>query len=339
MFCTVTRMYSLLFILTDSISRFILPEAHVESKGSFSAVSSLTEKVDDAFMLILIISLVLLALVTFFMIFFVIRYRQKKNPTPSEVRESLLLEITWTVIPTILVFIMFYVGWANFLTLREVPEDAMPVKVKARMWSWQFEYENGRKSDVLRVPAGQPVKLLITSSDVLHSLFIPAFKLKEDAVPGMETTLWFYSDRQGEYDIYCTEYCGTGHSAMNSKVVVMSGDEFSLWHSRGKEKKGEPALPPSVTELLDENGCLDCHSVDGTTVAGPTFKGIFGRSAVVVTDGKEHEIVVNEEYLKRSILAPDADIVKGYPEIMPSYEGELSGEQIEDIIKYLKGLR
>jgi cytochrome c oxidase subunit 2 len=262
--------------LIDTVYSYTLPAVHLSDKGSFSSVSNLADRVHQSFFLILVISVVLLTLVTFFMIFFVLRYRQKKNPTPEEVKEPLLLEITWTIIPTILVFIMFYVGWKNFVPLRTIPENAMPVKVTSRMWSWQFEYANGKKSSTLRIPLKQPVKLVMTSDDVIHSLFIPDFKIKEDAVPGMETTLWIISNERGEHDIFCAEYCGKGHSSMNSKVIV-------------------------VTE--------------------------------------EREITVDEEYLMKSILSPEADIVKDYPNIMPSFEGELSEEEIASIIQYIKTIK
>ncbi len=329
-------MLSLLLKLADRINPFIIPYGHLTNTGSYSTVPDLAEKVNDAFLLILVISLVLLALVTFFMVYFAVRYRASKNPEPEEVKESLLLEIAWTVIPTILVFIMFYVGWENFVSLREVPENAMPVKVTARMWSWQFEYRNGIKSSVLRVPVNKPVNLLMTSKDVIHSLFIPEFKIKEDVVPGMETYLWLVSDKEGKYDIYCAEYCGRGHSAMNSKVEVISEEAFINWYETAGKKDAAPA---QISELLDEGGCLDCHSTDGSEIVGPTFKGIYGRKSIVVTEGVEREIIADDEYLKKSILYPNADIAKGYPEIMPSFEGEFTEEEINTIILYLKNLK
>ncbi len=303
-------MLSLLLKLADMINPFIIPHGHLSNKGSYSTVPDLAGKVNDAFLLILLISLVLLALVTFFMVYFAIRYRASKNPEPQEVKESLLLEIAWTIIPTILVFIMFYVGWENFVSLREVPKNAMPVKVTARMWSWQFEYRNGIKSSVLKVPVNKPVNLLITSEDVIHSLFIPEFKIKEDAVPGMETYLWLISGKEGKYDIYCAEYCGRGHSAMNSQVEVISEEEFINWYETAGEKEAAPA---QISELLDEGGCLDCHSTDGSEIAGPSFKGIYGRKSIVITKGEEREIIADDQYLRSSILKPEADIVKGYP--------------------------
>ncbi|RJQ20591.1 MAG: cytochrome c oxidase subunit II [Nitrospiraceae bacterium] len=193
--------------------------------------------VRGVFLFIAGVSVVMLVLVTSIMVFFLIKYDRKRNPTASDIEGNLPLEISWVVIPTVLVVAMFYYGWTGFSVMREPPADAMNVKVSARMWSWSFTYENGKKSGELTVPLNRPVKLIITSEDVIHSLFIPAFRVKEDAVPGMETYLWFLPDRTGSYDLFCSEYCGAGHHAMVSKVIVMSREDFSRWYEK-KEKDG-----------------------------------------------------------------------------------------------------
>jgi cytochrome c oxidase subunit 2 len=298
-----------------------------------SGISNTASKVDSAFLFIVGSSVVLLVLVTFFMVFFVIRYSRKKNPNPEQIEGNVLLEIIWTVIPTLLVMVMFYVGWSNFSYIRNSPDDAMPVKVTGMMWSWQFEYKNGKQSDVLNVPLGKPVRLVLTSSDVIHSLYIPAFRIKEDAVPGLKTHLWFKANELGSYDIFCTEYCGTGHSHMRSKVVVMADNEFDKWYesaeARGEKDRG--------LKLLQVKGCLGCHTTDGTKKIGPTFKGIFGRKETVITDGKEHEINVDEAFLRKAVLQPGADLVKGYPKIMPKLP--VTPEELDAIIVALKELK
>jgi len=329
-------MFLIINKLLELSDLFFIPFCHAPNKGSYSTVPDLAGKVNEASVLVLVISIVLLAVVTFFMIYFAVKYRASKNPVSKKVKESLWLEITWTVIPTILVFIIFYVGWENFISMRRTPDNSMPVKVVARMWSWSFEYENGLKSDLLRVPVGRPVKLSITSTDVIHSLFIPELRLKEDAVPGMVTSMWLFSDRQGEYDILCAEYCGQRHSYMMSKVIAMEPDEFSAWYESSDKKADAPA---DVASILDDHGCLDCHSTDGSVIVGPTFKGIYGRKTIVISNGKEQELVADDVYLKRAILYPDKDIVKDYPEGMPSFEGEISEEELKLIIEYLKGLK
>src|SRR5512147_2404417 len=190
---------------------------------------------DSTFYFILGISVTLLLANTAVMIYFVIRYSRERNPVPEDVHENLPLEIVWTVVPTILVLAIFFVGLKGFQYMRTVPPDAMPVKVMARQWSWTFTYENGREDSVLRVPVRKPVKLLITSADVLHSLYIPAYRIKEDCVPGMETHLWFLPDEVGSYDLFCTEYCGVEHSAMITKVEVVSQKDFDEWYQGEKQ--------------------------------------------------------------------------------------------------------
>lgn len=287
----------------------------------------------------MVICLALLGLVTFFMIFLAVRYRRGKNPNPEDISGSLPLEITWTVVPAILVFIMFWYGWVNFKAMRTVPEKAFNVNVTARMWSWSFEYPDGFKTTTLMVPAGRPVNLDIISEDVLHSLFIPAFKIKEDAVPGMHTRLWFTAPAPGEYTIFCSEYCGQGHSSMISKVVAMTEKDFSTWYQTHGDKEAVGKAVPDVPKLLDEHGCLDCHTTDGSELTGPSFKGIYGRKIVVISRGKERALTVDDAYLLSSVLYPDKDIVKGYEDIMPSFKDELSEKELAAIINYLKELK
>ncbi|HET6514841.1 MAG TPA: cytochrome c oxidase subunit II [Thermodesulfovibrionales bacterium] len=294
--------------------------------------SNSAQNVDSTLYYILSVEVILLALVTFAMIFFVVKYNRRKNANPQSVEGGIFLEILWTVIPTLLVLGMFYLGWRSFVQIRKVPEDALVIGVTARQWSWQFRYDNGKQSDTLRVPLDRPVKLILKSQDVLHSFSVPAFRIKEDCVPGMETYLWFTAKEAGSYDIFCTEYCGLGHSAMLSKVVVLSDRDFHDWY-RGRE--GEEVS--EGLKLLEGKGCLGCHTTDGTKKIGPTFKGVYGRAEDVLTDGKERKIVVDESYLRRSILEPHADIVKGYPPIMPVIP--VTKEELDVIIEYMKNLK
>ncbi len=297
----------------------------------FWGPSNTAGKVDTAFLFIVAACVFLLAVVTFVMVFFLIKYNRNRHPQHEEVKESVLLEIIWTVIPTILVLLMFYFGWVDFDYIRNSPKDAMPVNVIARQWSWLFQYENGKQSDLLRVPLNKPVKLILTSQDVIHSLYIPAYRIKEDCVPGMKTHLWFTATQTGSYDIFCTEYCGVGHSHMLSKVIVMSGSDFAEWY----KSAGGPG--EKVLKLLQEKGCIGCHSTDGSRKTGPTLKGIFGTKVTVLTNGKEIEIIVNEEYLKKSILEPGADVVRGYQNIMPAIP--VTKEELEEITDYIESLK
>ena len=211
---------------------------------------NLSSPADSVFFFILGIAVTFLSVNTAVMIYFVIRYSRKRNPNPEDVKENTTIEIIWTVIPTILVLIIFFAGWKGFQYMRTVPPDSMPVKVTAREWSWTFDYENGKETSVLKVPIRKPIKLIITSADVLHSLYIPAYRIKEDCVPGRETYLWFLPDELGSYDLFCTEYCGVGHSAMITKVEVMSEKDFDEWYG-GKEKTG--AATAAKTGVITRN--------------------------------------------------------------------------------------
>lgn len=307
----------------------------------------LTNPADTAFFFVMSISVTLLVLITGLMIFFVIRYSRKRNPTPEDIKENLPIEILWTVIPTVLVLVIFWVGLKGFLYMRAAPPEAMPVKVIARQWSWTFTYQNGKQDSVLRVPLQKPVKLLLTSADVVHSLFIPAYRIKEDCVPGMETHLWFLPDELGSYDLFCSEYCGVSHSAMITKVEVMTEKDFNAWYQGETQKASSPGggtakkkEPTGIdaAKLMELKGCLACHSLDGSAKIGPTFKGVFGKKETVIRNGKDVEIIVNDDFIRQTLLEPEKDRVKGFPPVMPSQKGLLTGKEIDAIITYLRTL-
>jgi cytochrome c oxidase subunit 2 len=300
----------------------------------FGAVGILGKEADWVFLFILVICLALLILITALMAYFVIRYR--KNPAPAQIEGNRLLETAWTVVPLFLVITMFYYGSIAYTERQRFPDGAMVVNVTARQWSWSFEYENGRQSTVLNIPVGRPVRLTLSSPDVIHSLYVPAFRVKEDVVPGMERALWFTADEKGPYDLFCTEYCGLGHSKMLSSVVVMPVEEFKEWLAL---ETGTDEVAKKGAELIKIKGCTVCHTEDGTPLIGPSFKGMFGRRSLVVTDGREREVEVDEGYIRRSMLEPRADVVKGFPPIMPSQKGVVSEEEMEAIIEYLKTLK
>jgi cytochrome c oxidase subunit II len=299
----------------------------------FLGPSNTAGKVEDAFIFIAVSCVVLFAIVTICMVVFLIRYDRSRHPRPEHVQENVVLEIIWTVVPTILVIIMFYVGWVNFDYIRNPPPDALTVNVTARQWSWLFEYDNGKQSDVLNVPLGRPVKLILTSADVIHSLFIPAYRIKEDCVPEMKTHLWFTADEVGSYDIFCTEYCGLGHSHMRSKINVVSADDFAKWHN-AEEGKTPAELGPKI---LQAKGCLGCHSLDGTVKIGPTFKKLFNRTEAVIIRGVEKNTVVDETFIRNQILFPRSVNIKGYPDIMPQIP--LTDTELKTIIAYLETIK
>lgn len=195
----------------------------------FDDISNFVNSFDATFLFVLIVSIFFLVLITFLMIFFIIKYNRKRNPKGSNIHGNLALEITWTSIPTILVLIMFWYGWQGYLETVNVPENAMPINVTASMWKWNFEYKDGKQTDTLYVPVGQPIKLILHSNDVNHAFFIPAFRLKKDIFPNRERIAWFIANKVGEYNIACAEYCGMNHSYMASKIVVLSDEDFKNW--------------------------------------------------------------------------------------------------------------
>jgi cytochrome c oxidase subunit 2 len=298
---------------------------------TYKVGATAAEAVDNIFLFIVSVSVVLLLLITGLMIWFAIKYNRKRHPVAEPVKQRAWLEITWTVIPTILVLVMFFYGYEGFKLMRDVPDDAMTVNVTGRMWEWSFEYENGKQTDKLYVPRGKAIKLLLKSLDVLHSFYIPKYRVKEDVVPGRETYLWFKPQTVGPSDIFCAEYCGQRHAYMLSQVIVMEEEEFQQWYG----KTGEPPGEMSAQAIMEDLGCLDCHNLDDSAGDRFSLKGIFGKKRIVIKDGKEIEVTADEDYLRRSIMEPGAEIVKGQENIMETPE-ELTEEKLKIIIGFLK---
>lgn len=309
------------------------------------APASTTETVDNVMLFIVAISVVLLIGVTATMIFFVFKYHRKKGYKPVDIHGNLLLEIIWIGIPTLLVLTMFYYGYLGFSKIRYIPEDAFEINVTARMWSWDFNYPNGKKTDSLYIPVGQPIKLLMESADVNHSLFIPAFRIKEDVIAGRTNYLSFTAQTEGRYDIACAEYCGLKHSMMYTAVIAMDQKDFDKWYNDSEneiESQEEVVMTkfeiPGIN-LLQEKGCMTCHTIDGSEKLAPSFKGIVGTKRIVITDGEEREIIVDEEYIRKSILFPNADIVKGFAfGMMPSQTYNLNEEELEIVVESITSI-
>jgi cytochrome c oxidase subunit 2 len=299
----------------------------------FSGPALSSGKVGGAFFFIAAVSLVLLVIIVGTMLYFVIRYRRSRHPEAARTRENLALEIAWTAIPVLLVLLMFYFGYADFEYIRNPPANAMVVDVVGRQWSWLFKYPNGKQEDVLRVPVNTPVNLIMTSADVIHSFFVPAFRIKEDCVPGMKTHLWFQATETGSYQVFCTEYCGQGHSHMRSQVVVMPQADYEKWYQAAEE--AGPAA--EGLKLLRSKGCLGCHTITGEKKVGPTYKGLFGETETVVTDGKKRTVTVDAAFIKHYVRDPNVDRVPGYPAIMPKIE--VTDEELDKIVAYLETLK
>ncbi|MBE0496768.1 MAG: cytochrome c oxidase subunit II [Campylobacterales bacterium] len=309
-------------------------------------VSSFAKDVDLAIWVVIGMSLGIFVIVVGVMFYFLYKYSAKRHRRDQikNIEHNLVLEIMWTVIPTFLLGVMFYYGYTSLKVMREIPEDNLHVKVTGQMWFWTHEYPNGKVTNDLYVPVGVNIKLDIGAklNDVLHSYYVPAFRIKQDAVPGKVYSAWFRADKTGSYDVLCAEYCGTRHSYMLSKIHVIDKERFDTWYdSDQKTPFDEPGVlvaqeHPGLAHL-EANGCTGCHSLDGSVVVGPSFQGIFGRTFNVEEGGTLKEVLADEAYLKRSILDPDGQIVEGFSGgMMQSYEGVLSDEQIDEIVDYFK---
>ncbi len=295
--------------------------------------STLAPGIDSLFYFVLWTSVILFVLVVAGMVYFAIRYRRTHaGERPEPIRESKLLEVSWIVIPTILVLLVFNWGFKAFIEAGVAPPNSYEITVRGGQWNWEFQYPNGVTSNELHVPVDRPVRLTMSSRDVIHSLFIPAFRVKHDVLPNRYTSLWFEATRQDTFDIFCTEYCGTQHSAMDALVVVQSQGAFDDWLASGG---GLEDLPPVElgAALYEQQGCAACHSLDGSQMTGPTFQNLAGSTAEL-SDGSTVEVDAN--YLRSSILEPGAQIVAGYQNLMPSQYSDLSEEQLTGLIAFIQ---
>jgi cytochrome c oxidase subunit II len=297
--------------------------------------STSTGTVDGLFNFLMWISVVCSIALMGAMIYFVTKYKagsRRDKPEPSTDHNT-FLELLWSIVPMPFVIAMFVWGFQGFMELRTSPRDAYEVHAQGQKWKWLFTYENGHVDDVLHVPVGRKVRVVVSSVDVLHSLYLPMFRQKIDAVPGRYTELWFEANKAGDFPVFCAEYCGTSHSDMITSVVVHEEGGFEKWLA-DVERLIDLMPPLELGEkMYNQQGCATCHSLDGTVKTGPSFKGIFGKSETM-QDGTT--VVVDENYIRESILEPQAKIVSGFPPAMPTYKGKLSDKKIQGLIEFIK---
>jgi cytochrome c oxidase subunit 2 len=296
--------------------------------------STIAKQIDFAWDVVTWVSIFFFLLIIGAMCWFVYRYRRRAaGEKTSTVDHNLQLEVTWTIVPLAIVIGLFVVGFRGYVNAAVAPGDAYEIRVVAQKWSWTFFYPNGAKSlGELVVPAGRPVKLTMSAKDVLHSLYIPEFRVKQDVVPGAYTSLWFEALEPGETVIECTEYCGKDHSNMLAKVRVLDSTAFTDWVE--KANAAVAGLPPEkVGEGVYHKICETCHSTDGTIKQAPSFKGLFGKQEEM---GDGSKVAVDDNYLRESILNPTAKIVKGFQGVMPPFQGVLSEQEINGLIAFIK---
>lgn len=298
------------------------------------AASTNATQVDALFLFLVVVALGVTTLIAGLIVFFMIKYRRRaEDELPPQITGSLKLEFAWTIIPFGFFMLIFFWGAGIYLNTAQPPNNAMPVYVVAKQWMWKFQHSGGQSEiDELHVPVGRPVKLIMTSQDVIHSFFVPDFRIKQDVLPDRYTTIWFQATQSGEYRIFCAQYCGTSHAQMLGTVIVMEPAVFQQWLSGGTTTALSPV--EAGQKLFAQLGCSSCHKLDGTGVA-PSFAGRFGKS-VQTTDGRT--LTVDENYLRTCILYPDRQRTAGYQPLMPSFFGRIDESQLLNLIDYIKSL-
>ncbi|MGC4122231.1 MAG: cytochrome c oxidase subunit II [Myxococcales bacterium] len=312
----------------------------MSSGGSFwlpEQASTVAGQVDAGWDLVLWVSAFFFVLVVGGMSFFAIRYRRRtEEELPNAPDHNTRIEIVWTAIPVAIVLVLFVVGFKGFLNQQIAPANALEVSVTAEKWMWTFAYPNGAISvNELKVPLGRPVKLVMSSKDVIHSFYVPEFRLKKDVVPSSYTTAWFEATELGLKTITCTEFCGTGHSAMRGKLEVMAEKDFNEWLESGAEEKDVPPVLAGE-KLSTKLACTTCHTTDGKPGTGPTWKGL-AEHDVQLADGST--VKADEQYLRESITDPNAKVVKGFQPVMPVFKGLVSQKQLDALVAYIKSLK
>ena len=295
--------------------------------------STMAGRVDALFFFLVAVSIFFVTLIFVLIVFFAIKYRRRAaGERPEPIEGSFWLEVIWSVIPLGLTMVMFVWGAIIYIDMYNPPDDALEISIVGRQWMWKAQHPEGQSEiNELHVPLGQPVKLMMTSEDVIHDFFLPAFRVKQDVLPGRYTTLWFEATKAGEYPLYCAEYCGTQHSGMIGRIVVLEPAEFQKWLSGGATGMSMADLGES---LFQRFGCHTCHRGAGTP-QGPALTGLFGKT--VKLEGGATAIV-DEDYIRESIIDPRAKIVAGYQPIMPTFKGLISEEGLLQLIAYIKSL-
>ena len=303
-----------------------------------SPSSTIAGEVDALFNFVLYVSIVFFLIVVVGSAYFAFRYRKKaKDQLDTAPSHNIKLELAWTIIPVILVFTVFFWGFRVFLKMHVVPKDAVDIKVTAQKWFWSFDYvkEGITSLNELVVPVDKPVQLTMSSTDVIHSFYVPGFRVKLDVLPNRYTVTWFEANRPGSYDLFCAEYCGTGHSEMIGKVRAVSDREYQDWLDTAGLGGEDVPLVELGAKVYTAKACVTCHSIDGRPNIGPSLQGRYNTQQQM-DDGTT--VTVDENYLRESILNPTAKVAQGYQSVMPSYQGLLKDREIDAIIEYIKSL-
>jgi cytochrome c oxidase subunit 2 len=294
--------------------------------------------VDNLYFFLVYLGVFFFLLIAGLLTYFVIRYRRRgpDDRTPH-ITHNHKLEVTWTVIPLAIVMVIFFWGFHTYMDAAVSPGEAMEIQVTAKKWLWQFEYPNGvRTLNELHVPLGKPVRLVMTSEDVIHSFYVPTFRIKQDVVPDTYTQLWFTATEPGLHRLLCAEYCGRSHSDMMGKIFVDDEKKYNDWLETGGDEGKNMPLAQFGAMLYQTRGCHTCHSLDGSRGEGPSFRGVFGHQ-ITLQGGAA--ITADENYIRESILRPQAKVVAGFQPIMPTFEGMLREREINALVEFIKSQR
>jgi cytochrome c oxidase subunit II len=305
--------------------------------------SSMARAIDTLHFTVILTTFAGVALCALIAIVFLVKYRRRDGDGPTP-RITAPRYLEATIVTTLLALFVgwWVVGFRQYRELETAPPDSMPVYVTAKQWMWKFAYPAGPTStDVLTVPVGKPVKLIMSSRDVIHGFYVPAFRIKQDVVPGRATTVWFEAVTPGVYDILCTQYCGTRHSFMRGQVVALEQADFARWLDAAQldhvGAKGDgQGLAARGRDVAAEHGCLRCHSLDGGASIGPTWLGAFG-SRRTLANGES--VVIDEAYLTESMMDPNAKVAAGFASVMPTYQGALVPADVAAIVELIRSLR
>jgi cytochrome c oxidase subunit 2 len=305
------------------------------------SASVTTGNTDALFNFMLWMSLFFAAAIFFAMARFCIKYRAKSRAANENAQKTsehnTVLELSWSIIPLMIVIPLFVGGFKGYVDLRTPPKGAMEIRAQGQKWKWLFTYPGlGSPDDTLHVPVNTPVRIVINSVDVIHSLFIPSFRTKMDAVPGRYSDIWFKATQTGEFPIFCAEYCGTSHSDMLARVVVHPPGGYETWLANTIAAADSLSGKDRGAMLYEKQGCSTCHSIDGTPKVGPSWKGIYGKMESMTAGAP---MKVDENYLRESMMDPQANIVMGFTPAMPTYQGKLSDKDIDGLIEFIKSLK
>jgi cytochrome c oxidase subunit II len=293
--------------------------------------STAAGNVDALYIFLLIVCGLMSLLIFCAIVYFAARYRYRRGVPAEQIEGSTPLELTWTIIPFAVFMVIFFWGAVVYFRGRTPPRDSTEVYVVAKQWMWKLEHAEGqREINELHVPVGRDVKLIMTSQDVIHSFFVPAFRMKQDVLPGRYTVAWFRATKPGTYHLFCSQYCGTQHSGMIGDIVVMEPAQFEAWMNGGSTGP----LSATGEKIFSELGCVTCHRSDSTG-RGPNLQGVFGKP-VQLEDGRT--VTADENYIRECILDPGARRVKGFQPMMPTFQGLVSEEQVNALVAYVKSL-